>query len=85
MLLPKVSVQDQMGLVSVTPEQHFTQPPPRYTDASLVKELEQGALQPSTYASIIQLLEKEVMSSKTKIAFSQNIADGLPPASLKLL
>jgi len=69
-LLPKVSVQDQMGIVSVTPEQHFTQPPPRYTDASLVKELEaRGIGRPSTYASIIQLLEKRGYVLKDKNRF----------------
>ena len=58
-ILPALSVGEAMKLDKVTPEQHFTQPPPRYTDASLVKELEaRGIGRPSTYASIIQLLEK---------------------------
>ena len=58
-ILPALSVGEAMTIVKVTPEQHFTQPPARYTDASLVKELEaRGIGRPSTYASIIQLLEK---------------------------
>ena len=58
-ILPALTIGEAMRLDKVTPEQHFTQPPPRYTDASLVKELEaRGIGRPSTYASIIQLLEK---------------------------
>ena len=46
------------ALLEVLPEQHFTQPPPRYTEASLVKTLEElGIGRPSTYASIIQTIQ----------------------------
>lgn len=45
-------------LVSATPEQHFTKPPPRFTEASLVKALEElGIGRPSTYAPILKVLQ----------------------------
>jgi DNA topoisomerase-1 len=55
--LPKVKVGEVLELISLTPSQHFTQPPPRYTEASLVKALEEkGIGRPSTYAPIIQTI-----------------------------
>jgi DNA topoisomerase-1 len=55
--LPALEREDRAGLKDVLPEQHFTQPPPRYTEASLVKALEErGIGRPSTYASIIETL-----------------------------
>ena len=69
-ILPALNVGQEMRLTTITPEQHFTQPPPRYTDASLVKELEaRGIGRPSTYASIIQLLEKRGYVLKDKNRF----------------
>src|SRR5580700_10811306 len=56
-VLPPMSTGDVVRLLSVTPQQHFTEPPPRYTEASLVKALEEhGIGRPSTYASIISTL-----------------------------
>src|SRR3989338_8963622 len=53
--LPKVSKQEPINLSNVEPKQHFTEPPPRYNDASLVKELEKrGIGRPSTYAPTIE-------------------------------
>ena len=56
--LPKVTKNDVFGIDEVKPEQHFTEPPPRYSEASLVKKLEEmGIGRPSTYASIISVLQ----------------------------
>ena len=55
--LPKVTKGDAMGVTEVKPEQHFTEPPPRFSEASLVKKLEElGIGRPSTYASTLQVL-----------------------------
>ncbi len=57
-VLPKVAVGDVLTLVKLDPTQHFTKPPPRYTEAGLVKELEKrGIGRPSTYASIISTIQ----------------------------
>jgi DNA topoisomerase-1 len=57
-ILPALKEKDPLKRGEITPEQHFTQPPPRYTEASLVKKLEElGIGRPSTYASIIQVLQ----------------------------
>lgn len=56
--LPPLKEGDALKLGDVTPSQHFTQPPPRYTEASLVKKMEElGIGRPSTYASILQVLQ----------------------------
>jgi len=55
--LPKVAQGDALGVEKVSPEQHFTEPPPRYSEASLVRKLEElGIGRPSTYASILSTL-----------------------------
>ncbi len=57
-VLPEVKVGDILKLLKLDPSQHFTKPPPRYTEASLVKELEKrGIGRPSTYASIISTIQ----------------------------
>ena len=56
-LLPPLSEGEKLTNEQLTPEQHFTQPPPRFTEASLVKTLEEyGIGRPSTYASIMNTL-----------------------------
>ena len=59
--LPALTEGEQLTLHKVTPNQHFTQPPPRFTQATLIKELEdKGIGRPSTYASIMgTILNKE--------------------------
>ncbi len=55
--LPSMDVGENVPVRRITPSQHFTEPPPRYSEASLVKELERlGIGRPSTYASIISTL-----------------------------
>ncbi|HKR32304.1 MAG TPA: type I DNA topoisomerase, partial [Terriglobales bacterium] len=59
--LPRVTEGQTLRLDQIRPDQHFTEPPPRYTEATLVKELEEkGIGRPSTYASIIStIVERE--------------------------
>ncbi|MBL4613077.1 MAG: type I DNA topoisomerase [Emcibacter sp.] len=55
--LPKLTAGESVNQDKVTPNQHFTQPPPRYTEASLVKKMEElGIGRPSTYASVLTVL-----------------------------
>ncbi len=65
--LPQMSEGDALEKRSVTPEQHFTQPPPRYTEATLVKRMEElGIGRPSTYASIITTIQDRGYVTKDK-------------------
>jgi DNA topoisomerase I len=57
--LPPLKQGDVLGTTSIDPKQHFTQPPPRYTEARLVKELEErGIGRPSTYAPTLETIQK---------------------------
>ncbi len=57
--LPPMEEGDKVKLLKMRPEQHFTEPPPRYSEASLVKALEEhGIGRPSTYATIISTLQQ---------------------------
>ncbi len=58
-ILPDMKEGEALNRAGVTPEQHFTQPPPRFSEASLVKRLEElGIGRPSTYASILSVLQE---------------------------
>jgi len=57
--LPALVKDDPLQLLELYPEQHFTQPPPRYSDASLIKALEENGIgRPSTYAPILSTLQR---------------------------
>src|SRR5262249_425217 len=57
-VLPPLAEGDRLDLKLLRPEQKFTQPPPRFSEATLVKELEENGIgRPSTYASIIAVLQ----------------------------
>ncbi|PIE63145.1 MAG: DNA topoisomerase I [Desulfobacter postgatei] len=56
--LPPVTPKEQLTTRKINPEQHFTKPPPRFSEASLVKELEKNGIgRPSTYASILAVIQ----------------------------
>ena len=65
--LPQIAQGEAMIKRGVTPEQHFTQPPPRYTEATLVKKMEElGIGRPSTYASIVTTIQDRGYVTKEK-------------------
>jgi DNA topoisomerase-1 len=74
-LLPPLNVADRLNLENLLPEQHFTQPPPRYTEATLVKTLEEyGIGRPSTYASTMNtLLERKYARLDKKRFFPEDV------------
>jgi DNA topoisomerase-1 len=65
--LPQIAQGDPLAKQTITPEQHFTQPPPRYTEATLVKRMEElGIGRPSTYASIVTTIQDRGYVRKDK-------------------
>ena len=68
--LPPLAEGERLTLRQLLPEQHFTQPPPRFTEASLVKELEeQGIGRPSTYAAILSVIQDKKYVEKLEGRF----------------
>jgi DNA topoisomerase I len=74
--LPELTEEQVLRLLEVLPEQHFTQPPPRYTEASLVKELERlGIGRPSTYApTISNLLDRKYVRLEERKLVPEDVA-----------
>ncbi|MCZ6649077.1 MAG: type I DNA topoisomerase [Acidobacteria bacterium] len=69
-VLPPLAEGDQLKMNKLDPKQHFTQPPPRYSEATLVKALEENGIgRPSTYASIIQTLATREYVEKEQKTF----------------
>lgn len=65
--LPPLETGDSLGLVEVDPVQNFTNPPPRYSEASLIKTLEkEGIGRPSTYAAIVETIQRRRYVKKTE-------------------
>jgi DNA topoisomerase-1 len=72
--LPQVMQGEVLAKGDITPEQHFTQPPPRYTEATLVKRMEElGIGRPSTYASIVTTIQdREYVSKESNRLFPED-------------
>jgi DNA topoisomerase-1 len=70
-ILPPLREGEVLALLNLQPKQHFTQPPPRYTEATLVKALEEkGIGRPSTYAAILSTIQDRKYVHKTEGKFS---------------
>ncbi len=73
-VLPQLSEGQSLEVKAITPDQKFTQPPPRYTEATLVKALEEDGIgRPSTYASIISVLQAREYVNKVEGKFRPTI------------
>ncbi|MGC9258951.1 MAG: type I DNA topoisomerase [Phycisphaerae bacterium] len=87
-VLPALAERQRVAPLDLTPTQHFTSPPPRYTEASLVKALEiEGIGRPSTYATIIQtiqdrnyvlLRDRRFFASDLGIKVTEKLIEGFP-------
>jgi DNA topoisomerase I len=69
-ILPPLEVGMALRLLALDPQQHFTQPPPRFNESSLVKELEEkGIGRPSTYAAILSTIQEKGYAEKVEKSF----------------
>lgn len=69
-LLPKLQKEEELKIIKIDSKQHFTQPPPRYTEASLIKELEKNEIgRPSTYATIVSIIQERGYVTKENNKF----------------
>src|SRR5690606_13564736 len=76
-ILPVVAVNDALALQALHPSQHFTKPSPRYTEATLVRELEKrGIGRPSTYASIIStIVDRGYVKTENRRFYAEKMGD----------
>ena len=83
--LPYLELNDSVPVKAITPTQHFTAPPPRFSEASLVKELERlGIGRPSTYASIISVLaERRYVSLEQRRFFPTPLGETVEKVMVK--
>ena len=69
-VLPSLEINEILKLTKLIPSQHFTQPPPRYTEATLIKELEKNGIgRPSTYAPILSTIQERNYIEKDERRF----------------
>ncbi len=75
--LPPLAVGDLTRVLEVTPEQHFTEPPPRYTEASLIKALEENGIgRPSTYAAIVStIIDRGYVTVRERRLYAERIGE----------
>lgn len=73
-ILPPLQAKEALDKKTVLPEQHFTQPPPRYTEASLIKKMEElGIGRPSTWASTVQVLQdRKYVKNEKKVLIPED-------------
>ena len=76
--IPELKSDESLALESVSPDQHFTKPPPRYNEASLIAKLEElGIGRPSTYPTIISTLLKEYVTLEDKQLIPRGMGRGV--------
>ena len=73
-VLPEMQVGDEVQLAKLNPEQHFTQPPARYSEATLIKTLEEiGVGRPSTYAPTIEIKKRYYVKLVSNVLNQRNL------------